>query len=121
MNQWSPEWDMRPPTEIEPRPDDYRPETPGPYTSPPTPDPPKRPRLGALVIAGVLGALFIVGLAVSASRDDTVVELPNTVINPTPRTAYDMPSQQSDPTLSGLAPLPTRFTPQAHKPGPAAR
>lgn len=123
MNQWTPEWDTRPP-----RPDDYRPETPGPYTSP-QPNlsdpykPVKPPRWSVVFLVGVLGALLIIGLYVSASRDNTVVEIPNTVINPTRSpsgTAYDLPGQQSDPTLGGLAPSGgnARFAPQAHKPGP---
>lgn len=127
MNQWTPEWDTRPP-----RPDDYRTETPGPYTSPQTdlpsptsPEPIKPPRWSVIFLVAALGALLIVGLYVSASRDDTVVEIPNTVINPTRSpsgTAYDLSGQQSDPTLGGLAPASgTRFAPQAHKPGPPVR
>jgi hypothetical protein len=109
MSQFTPEWDTH-------RPDDYRPESSGPYTQPTPVQPAKPPRYawGTFITVAVLVALFIVGLAVSASRDDTVVPVPN---SGTTWTGYDLPSQRSDPTLGGLAPN-QRFTPQAHKPGP---
>lgn len=103
MNQWGPGWDTHPPINDH-RPDDYRAESPGPYTSPPNlPIPrPRPPRYGwgTAITVATLVALFIIGLAVSASRDDEVVQIPNTVLNPTP---------------------PIHFTPQVHKPGPPVR
>lgn len=131
MNQWGPGWDVHPqyicpdPMCREPgvcmrktnergfhvapigRPDDYRAETNGPYTSPTEPtaaSKPPRYGWGTFITLAVLGVLFVIGMAVSASRDDEVVQIPNTVLHPTPT-----------PT-----PTPTHFTPQAHKPGPPA-
>lgn len=123
MNQWGPGWDVH--SQYESRPDDYRVEANGPYTSPPEPaESSKPPRYGwgTFITVAVLAVLFVIGLAVSASRDDEVVQIPNTVLNPTRTPAvsgYSLPSQRSDPTLSGLVP-PSHFTPQAHKPGPPA-
>jgi hypothetical protein len=104
MNQWTPEWDTH-----RPRPDDYRTETPGPYTSPQTDlpsasvrEPVRPPAWSVLVIVGACAALLIGGLYVSASRDLEPVPIPNsTTVTPTP--------------------APERFTPNVHKPGPPAR
>jgi hypothetical protein len=126
MNQFTPEWDPHPPQYTCPdplcrapgtcmrktnergyhaapvggRPDDYRPESAGPYTPPPTPpeqSKPPRYAWGTFITVAVLLVLFIIGLAVSASRDDTVVPVPNS-------------------GTASTTPAPARFTPQAHKP-----
>lgn len=93
------------------------------------PRPARLPRLRKLGMpaAAVLGMLVLVGsvqqLADAAWKrgDPAPVVLPNTVPRPTatpapypfgrrqvvekaPRSGYDLPGQQSDPTLSGLAP-----------------
>ena len=102
MNQWGPGWDVHP--QYDSRPDDYRVAADGPYTSPTEPvssSKPPRYGWGTAITLAVLAALFIIGLAVSASRDDEVVQIPNTVLHPTP--------------------APSHFTPQAHKPGPGVR
>lgn len=99
MNQWTPEWDTHPP-----RPDDYRAETPGPYT-PPKPGPATRepvrpPAWSVLAVIGACAALLIGGLYLSASRDTEPVPIPNS---------------------TSFTPAPERFTPNAHKPGPPVR
>lgn len=97
MNQFGPGWDMHPGQlpPPEPRPDDYRTTTPGPYTSPAAPDPfPRKSRpFGAVAVVGAIAGLAILGLWVSASQDQQMVSIPNTVTT-------------------------THYTPNVHKPGP---
>lgn len=112
MSQWGPGWDYHPHpgqpappvVETQPSPDDYRPETPGPYTSPPDPFPHKPRRHGLLVALGALGGLTIFGLWISATTDSEVVQIPNSVVSPswaaTPR-ASAKPVEEAPKTIPG--------------------
>jgi hypothetical protein len=112
VNQFGPQWDPHP----QPQPDDYRPQVPGPYTPPPTPDPkrPNRMPRWAKVVAVALGAPVIVAGAFLGLFTATTLAQ---------EAADPAPVLSSDPTYDpGLyTPEVPRFTPNTHKPGPKAR
>lgn len=111
MNQFTPEWDPNPNRvpPPEPNPTDYRITTPGPYTSPRPPAPPKRDKAatGAWIALGCLGGLAILGLAVSAGNDHTAVDIPNSPVAPAVK-----PKGSAKATVVPIKPKPVEQAPK---------
>lgn len=105
MNQFGPGWDYHPgygaARDVEPDPTNYDKTVPGPYTSPPDPFPHKPRKHGLLVALGALGGLTIFGLWISATTDNEVVQIPNSVISPTWKATGAKPVEQAPKTIPG--------------------